>query len=214
MHPTAAGRLLAATVLVAAVATAPPGNAALGTALVIAIAAAAHFGVERTRRGLVPALLVIGASLAPVAFASGAEHAARLCARSLAATATAIAVAGSVPPHELAAGFAALGLPPAVAAVLGSALRQTTVLGDEARRLLLARRLRGHSGYRAGATLLGALLGRAADRAERIDLAAKLRGCSPSHAVARARLSRADAGPVAIAAVLAIGVHAAGRLLP
>jgi energy-coupling factor transporter transmembrane protein EcfT len=213
VRSSAAGSLLVATVLVVAIATAPLGTAALGCAFAITAVAAGHYGAGRTRRALLPVLPLILLSLVPVAFAAGVEHAARLSARAVAATATAIAIAGSVPTHELGTGFAALGVPRAVAAVLAGALRQTSVLGEEASRLLLARRLRGYSGYRAGASLLGVLLGRAADRAERIDLAARLRGCSPTRAVGRSNLSRADAPAIAAASTAAIALHVAGRLL-
>ena len=213
MRSSAAGSLLVAVVLVVAIATAPLGTAALGFAFAITAAAASHYGASRTRRALLPVLPVILLSLVPVAFAAGVEHAARLSARAIAATATAIATAGSVPAHELGRGLAALGVPRAVAAVLAGALRQTSVLGEEARRLLLARRLRGYTGYRAGASLLGVLLGRAADRAERIDLATKLRGCSPTGALGRTHLSRADVPAIATAGAAAIALHVAGRLL-
>src|SRR5262249_12537789 len=131
-----------------------------------------------------------------------------------AAAATAVAIAGSVPAHELAPALAALSVPRAVATVLGAALRQTSVLGEEGRRLVLARKLRGATGHVQGARVVGTLFTRAAARAERIDLAARLRGCSPARSLTRSRLTRVDAVPVAIAAVTAVSIHVAGRLLP
>jgi energy-coupling factor transporter transmembrane protein EcfT len=209
-----AGKLVVTVVLVTAMATAPLSAAALAVASGVALAAVLGFGPARTRRALVPAALVIALSLVPIAFSAGAQHALRVAVRALAAASTAIAVAGSVPAHELGPALSALYVPRAVAAVLGSALRQTAVLRDEGRRLTLARRLRGVSSRTAGAGVLAVLFTRAAGRAERIELAARLRGFSPAGAVTRARLTWPDAPAMAASAGAAIAIHVAGRLLP
>jgi energy-coupling factor transporter transmembrane protein EcfT len=208
---SAAGRLFSAIVLAAAMATAPLSTSALAFSALVATLAAISLESRRTRLALVPAAFVIAGSLVPVAVSSGLEHAGRVAIRALAAAMTAIAVAGTIPTHELAPALTALGIPSAVATVIGSALRQASVLVEEGRRLLLARQLRGSAGHREGATILGVLLSRAAARAERIELAARLRGCSPAHATRRARLAWADAPAVVLACTLGLSIHVAGH---
>jgi energy-coupling factor transporter transmembrane protein EcfT len=210
---TSACRLLATAVLVAGTATAPLHVAALGAGAVVALAAVlVSGGARRVARSALAATLVVAATAVPVAFAAGPLHAALLALRALVALTTAVAILGTIAPEDLAPALAALGAPRAVAAVVAAALRQTVVLQAEGRRLLLARQLRGGAGYRESAALLGVLLSRAAARAGRIELSARLRGHCPDRSTRRARLRGADAPYILLAAATAIAVHLAGGL--
>jgi energy-coupling factor transporter transmembrane protein EcfT len=159
-------------------------------------------------------LVMMGASILPIAVSTSPERAGLVLLRALLAATTAIAVAGATTRENLGPALCALGVPRVVGAVLASALRQTTVLRTEGRRLLLARRLRGRAGYGDGAAILGVLFSRAATRAERVDLAMQLRGFVPEQAMERVRLGRHDAPLVAIAVAAAAAIHWTGRLTP
>jgi energy-coupling factor transporter transmembrane protein EcfT len=209
------GQLVVAIALVAAIATAPLGRGALSAAAFVTTVAVIAFGqARRIGRAAVPMLLMIGASIVPIAVSSSTERAGLVALRALLAATTAMAVAGATTKESLAPALGALGVPGVVAAVLASALRQTTVLRTEGRRLLLARKLRGRAGYGDGAALLGILFARAATRAERVELAMRLRGFAPEQAMERMRLGRRDAPLVAIAGAAAAAIHLAGRLTP
>ncbi|MEB2310205.1 MAG: hypothetical protein OZ921_13130 [Sorangiineae bacterium] len=190
-----AGKLLAGAVLVVGLATAPASPRALtANALVsmaVVIATRPKLGVL-ARRGL-PALGVILALLLPSLLAGERARALLVGGRALTATLAALAVASTLAAHEVPGALGALGVPGALASVTATMLRQLGAVRDEGRRLALARELRGARGAGFGAGTVAALLVRTAERAERVELAARLRGSTPRGEAGRARLRAADA---------------------
>ncbi len=195
-----AGRLLGATLLVVAMATAAPSAAALcvagAMALLALLAARPRARVLRARGGV--AAGAIAAAVLPFLIAGDVERALLLAARAAAAVTVAIAVGATLKENDLAPALAALGIPGALTRVVATMARQLGSITDEGRRLLLARKLRGSRGSAVGVEVISTLLLRAAARAERVDLAERLRGGPPP--TRRARLRLADA-PFLIACV-------------
>jgi cobalt/nickel transport system permease protein len=113
---------------------------------------------------------------------------------------------------QLGGALAALRVPYAIAGVIETMLRQVAHVTSEGRRIRLALELRGAHGSGLTLTLLGALLVRSVQRAERVDLAMRLRGYDPGRAAELARLRASDAPALALAIAAALTVHALPRL--
>ena len=203
---TPSGRLLAAVLVVAAVATAPIASVP-GLALAFGVAALA-VALGRPRPilvglALLPLAGALGATLAPQVAAAQGDRAVRTAVRAVLAVVTAVSVLGSFGRHELPGALRGLGAPAALAGVVAAILQQARIVADEASRLLLARRLRGASGGLLGPDLLAALLRRATSRAERVELGMRLRGWAgvargPGPGARDALLVAAAAGLVAL----------------
>lgn len=122
---------------------------------------------------------LIGFTLAPLAWYHGVGEIIPLAVRSGACTATAVALLSELDPLTLESALLSLRVPPVLAAVVGTLLRQAEALVVDGRRLVLARQLRGARGRAIGPEILARLLLRAHAQAERVQLAATLRGYDP-----------------------------------
>jgi len=135
------------------------------------------------------------------------EQAALLGARSLLALSLALTLADTLRLDEVGPGLAALGLPCKLASVVAAALTQVGLLRETGERVVLARRLRGARGVSVGPDVVAALLVRSAERAERMSLAADLRGRDIRRAAKRARLMPRDGLALAPALAAALVLH-------
>jgi cobalt/nickel transport system permease protein len=142
---------------------------ALASPLALGLAAAEPF-LDRT-----PAL-----ALGPLAFSAGGLAACTILAKLLLSLGAALLLAATTPFEEIAFALRRLGAPRALVAQLLLTHRYLFVLAGEARALLGAHALRAperpRPTLRTAAALLGQLLGRALDRAERIHAAMRLCG--------------------------------------
>jgi hypothetical protein len=212
---TPAGRVLCALIVVAALATAPLGSLATSlsaltlTALVLM---AARPGLKALGRGLLAALLVIVALMVPFLAVGRGDHAVALSTRAIPAVLAAIAFASTFRAEELGAALYALRVPPVLANVVATLLRQLEAIRGEAQTIGLARRLRGARGPALGADAVAMLLIRVAERAERAELAQQLRGFGVEAAAARARLRIRDALALSMAGVAGLSLHLVHRL--
>ena len=211
---TPAARLLAGVVLVAASATAPLAAPALTMSAAIALVALflARPSFAMFTRTLGAGVLGLTALLLPLLFAGQAAAAVRLGARGCLTLTVALAFASTFSVIELAGALSALGMPRPLCAVISSMLRQLGAVRTQGRSLLLARRLRGAAGSGLGADVLGSLLARTAERAERAELAARLRGHELVSARRRSGLRVSDAPLLMCVAALALGLHVAPYL--
>jgi len=207
-----AARLLAGAVLVAAIATTPVGSLpALSISLLLLVATllAARPRLRPFARRALPALLVIAALVVPLVITGRTAEALAMGARATLAVGVALSVAASLGLDELPGALSALGVPAALAAVVETMLRQLGSVQDEGRRIVLARKLRGARGFGVGPEVLSALLVRTSARAERAELAMRLRGYNPVLARERARLGRRDLLLLGLTIALAILLHIA-----
>lgn len=210
--PSAAGRVVAATALAVGLGSTALAPAPLAAAALVAAVSLIAGSRRLLREAGAPALLVVGVSVVPVAFAGAPDRAGLLFLRAGTVLGATLPVLGGMADGALAPGLAALGVPEPLAAIVGGAVRSARLLGDEGRRLRLARQLRGPRGLLDGATLASALLGRAAARAERVELALALRGPGPAFRVEREALRPADARLVALS-LLGVGLTLAAGVL-
>jgi energy-coupling factor transporter transmembrane protein EcfT len=212
-HTTPAGRVLCAAIVVTALATAPLGSLPAAFAAV-AITLLTLAATRPQKRGLWqklwPGLLLIAALVLPLVAAGRHSEASALAARAVLTLLSAIGFAHSLRPDELGAALYGLRVPPALASVVVTLLRQLKVIRAEARAIGLARRLRGARGVALGGDALALLLIRVAARAERVELAQRLRGFGGS--AARAGLRVPDFAALALASVLGVALHTVGRL--
>ena len=191
-------RLVAAVLLVLAasqLAHLGPALAALALALLLALAARPDRALWRRLRhveGFVALLLltlpfaVPGApllTLGPLsASLEGLSRAALLAAKVTTAALVLLALLGTVEPIRLGAALHALRLPEPLVRLFVLTLRYLGLIGDEARRLREAMRARAFRArtdrhtWRSFGNLIGMLLVRALDRAERVTEAMRCRG--------------------------------------
>ncbi len=190
-----AGRLLSGVLLVAAIATAPLGSPralSISAALLVSMLLAAQPRLRPLAHRALPAVLVIAALVLPLLIAGQTTQAIAMGARATLAVGVALAVAASLQLDELAGALGALGVPTVLARVVETMLRQVSSVQAEGRRIVLARRLRGARGFGVGPDVLSALLIRTSARAERADLAMRLRGYNSAAAKKRAQLGLRD----------------------
>jgi energy-coupling factor transporter transmembrane protein EcfT len=211
---TPAARLLAGVVLLAACATAPLAAPALAFAAGIALLAVfwARPSVAMFAPAFGAGVLGLTTLLVPLLFAGQRATAAQLGARGCLTLTVALAFASTFSVGELAGALSALGVPRPLCAVTSSMLRQLGAVRAQGRSLLLARRLRGATGSAFGADVLAALFERTAERAERAELAARLRGHELVSARRRARIRISDAPLLICVAALALSLHVAPYL--
>jgi energy-coupling factor transporter transmembrane protein EcfT len=206
---SSAARVLCSVIIVVGVALVPAElRGALAAALVVALALL----VTRPRvRWLLlrflPALLAIAALVLPLVLAGRAADASFVAIRASLATVAALAFASTIATGELGAALLALGVPLAVSATVETMLRQLSTLQSEGRRIAFALRLRGARGVTLTTHVCAALLVRSATRAERIELAMRLRGYDMRRAAHAARLRSTDAPALTLAAAAATALH-------
>lgn len=183
-------KLIAAVGFVIAVVVAPPGSwrylGGLGIALaaVVIASGASPLGLLARWLAFAPALGFLAVLAAGrVAESSGLPRqlaALDLAARNSLAFAAMTTMAHATPWTDLLAAMRRLGMPAALASTLAFMYRYMFVLRDESARMATARRARSFGrrgpGFRALASLIGVLLGRALDREERVFAAMTARG--------------------------------------
>jgi energy-coupling factor transporter transmembrane protein EcfT len=213
-RPSIAARVLASLLIVSGIATAPraaPGSLAASAVLVVLLLLVIRPDARTLGRRAAAALLGVIAVALPIALVDPAR-ASLLAGRALCAALAALAIASTIPAAELGPALSGLGVPRGVSTVIASMLRQAGSIATEGRRLALARSLRGATGLGASTEMFAALLARSSLRAERVELALRLRGHDESARPAGARLGLGDVPAVAAAAVAALGVHLSARL--
>lgn len=201
--------------LVASIATIPTASTAgLATGIALGLGALAGLGTRSTslRRLLLPSLMGLCAVVLPWLLAGDLDRAARLGARALGVLGMALGLSGVHRAAELPPALRSLGAPAALAGVVATMLAQAEVAKDEGRRLVLARQLRGAVATAARAEVLSAWFARTVGRAERVDVARRLRGYDPSLAVRSASLRAADAPWLMTGLVVGSVPHAAAYL--
>ena len=205
-----AARVLTGALLVAAIATTPVGSTralAISAFLVLATLVASQPRLGVLARRALPAALLIAALVLPLVLSGQTAQALGLGARAALAVTVALAVFASVTLEELPGALRALAVPRALCAVVETMLRQLGSVEDEGRRIVLARKLRGARGWGVGPEVLSALLVRTSARAERVELAMRLRGYSPDAARQQARLGWRDAPLLAAVVLAALALH-------
>ena len=198
---------------------------------VLTAAAVAGVGPGRLVRGLVveipflgfallmpfvaqgPQVEVLGLSLSQSGLAAGGGLLAKATLSVLAAT----VLAATTEPRELVRGLERLRLPQVLVQILTFMVRYADVVGEELRRMRIARESRGFRGGRLSALRVlgpatGSLFVRCFERGERVHLAMLSRGYSgrlvtaPADGVAARSWAAALTLPLAAAAVLLTGV--------
>jgi energy-coupling factor transporter transmembrane protein EcfT len=198
--------LLASALLTASLATAPPRlwPVCLALAALVGLATRPRWA-WLWRRSLV-ALPALGALTAALALADP-PRALAVGARAVAALVVALSVASRIELASLPGALRVLGAPRELAATVHAMLWQIEHVADEGRRLLLARQLRGAE--RVGPEVLAQLLIRTGARAERVDLAMRLRGAD-GPPDPRAHLCVADVLVALGCLALGVGLHLFG----
>ena len=107
----------------------------------------------------------------------GPERALLLLARAWVSVAWTLVIVSTTPLPSILAALERFRVPRGLLAATSLVYRYLWVLTQETRRLLLARRLRGSGApWRSGAAILSTLFSRSLARAERIEIALRLRG--------------------------------------
>ncbi len=207
---SAAARVLLLVSLTAAVATlgAPNARNLLGAAALVLVLVALVRPDPRVllKRALVGLGIVLMFVL-PLLVAGHSERAALFGLRSALALGVALTLAQTLALPEVGPALASLGVPQKLAAVVSTALAQVALLRDTGERLALARRLRGVQGVNFGPDVVAALLVRSTERAERMALAAELRGHDLGRAARAAGLRARDAAVIVPALAFAVALH-------
>lgn len=205
-------RLATSLLLIVAVATIPATAAGLAAAALLTAGVAVWrrppLGVL-LRRGLAAAGVLLALCL-PIWLSDGAEALPRLL-RAMLATTLALLSTASLHHWEVAAALSGLRLPPALTGTVETMLRQVTCVRDEAARLGLARKLRGATTATWSVDLLAVLFDRTLARAERAEVAARLRGYDMTCRPAAARWRWADAPLLLVASLAAISLQLVAR---
>ena len=209
LEPTPGARVLSALVVTAAIATLPSvtGWVALGVlACAVGAASIAKPNLRRLSVRLGAALGMVAALLLPFLLVGDFERATKLGLRALGAATVALAFTSRLSGTERAHALGALRAPVALVEVIEGLASQLDTLKSTAKRILLARRLRGAQGIAGSISVLPELLVRSAERAERLGLARRLRGFD--HAQLKSKFQRQDIGPLLLAALSATLLHA------
>jgi energy-coupling factor transporter transmembrane protein EcfT len=131
--------------------------------------------------------------------------AARLGLRALSAATIALTFTSDLSGPGLATALGTLRAPASLVEVIEGLALQLDSLRNVARRVVLARKLRGARGLKGSATVLPELLVRSAERAERLELARRLRGYERRQ---RDPLTLKDLLPASFALLGALLLHA------
>jgi cobalt/nickel transport system permease protein len=122
-------------------------------------------------------------AIGPISFSrDGLQLAAMIALKANAVMIAFLALIAALGPTALASGLRSLGLPATLVHTLTFMVRSISLIGDEHHRLRLAMRCRGfvpgvsRHAFATYGTLVGQLLLRSIDRAERIDAAMRCRG--------------------------------------
>jgi cobalt/nickel transport system permease protein len=158
------------------------------------------------KRSLV-AVPLLAALVLPVMLAGQAQHAVELGLRAMLALITALSFAATLSSIELPAALTNLGLPQPLARMLGTMLRQAGAVQAQGQRILLARKLRGAKGGAMSAEVLASLLTSTAERAERVELAMRLRGADLATLKAGQGLGPRDLPLLLASSCAAIAIH-------
>lgn len=208
-----AARVLCSIIVVGAVALTPAHRAAAAAAAVLValtLLVTMPDARQLLRRAL-PALLAIGALVLPLLLSGRLHDAGAIAARASLATVAALAFASTIAPGELGAALLALGVPALLGATIEAMLRQLSTLESEGRRIAFALRLRGARGSTLTTHVCAALLVRSAARAERVDLAMRLRGYDVRHAARSSRLRAGDLPALGLVAAAATALQLSVR---
>ncbi len=189
--------------------TRPRALGAIGM-VVVAVVFATRPPMRIWSRGVVGLFGVVAVAM-PIVW-SDPERALWLALRATLALGAAIAIGSTIPSASLGPALSSLGLPRGVAAVISTLLRQIDLLIAEGRRLTLARRLRGATGLGASTELFAALLVKSSQRAERVELALRLRGYDERRPPAGVALAATDAPFVVLVLGVALASHMVTRL--
>lgn len=209
MTPRPAARLACLVVLAAGIATAPLGSGqsrALLAALLLLVLLVTRPKPRWLFLRLGPALLGLAALLVPLLLSGSAAQAPEILGRALGAACVATCIGSTIPLADLGPALATLGVPRVVASTVHTLLWQVEHVGSEGRRLILARQLRG--ARRFGPEVLAQLLVRTTERAERVDLAMRLRGASRAE---RGRFGVDGAALLLGALLVAVALHLLDR---
>ncbi len=207
---SAAARVLLLVGLTAAVATlrAPNARSLLAAlALVLVLASLVRPNLRKLSRRALIGLGVVVMFVLPLLAAGHAERGLLLGTRSALALGVALTLAETLAVPEVGPALASLGVPRKLAAVVSTALSQLALLRETGERLTLARRLRGARGADFGPDVAAALLVRSAERAERMALAASLRGSDLGQSARRVALRLGDAAVLAPALAFGVALH-------
>ncbi len=210
-----AARVLAAVILIVGIATVPPRLYGLGASGLSAIGLAlwARPSPGFFFKRLAIALAAIAALTVPLWLTGDAVRALALSVRASAAASVAIVLASGLSKSDLPGALRSLGLSASLAALVGTTFEQLASLEPIARRIVLARQIRGAKGWVSYRTVIPEMLVRSVARAERVGLARELRGYDPALIPKGVGLTRQDT-PLVLAAILgALAVHGAGVIL-
>lgn len=202
-----AARVASALLLSAAIAFLPHVAKTLGfaiAALVVGCALLCRPNFKRLSLRLSLALLVIVALAVPFVISGEPGTAARLGLRALGATTIALLFTSDLSSSALASALHTLRAPISLVEVIEGLALQLDSLRGVASRIVLARKLRGARGLRGNATVLPELLVRSAERAERVDLARRLRGYDAKR---RTPMTSADLPVLLISGAAALALH-------
>lgn len=208
-EPTPGARVLAALVVTAAIATLPSMTGSVALGVLACAAGAACFAkpdFKRLSLRLGAALGMVAALLLPFLLVGDIDRAMKLGLRALGAATVALTFTSRLSGTELAYALGALRAPVALVEVIEGLASQLDTLRSTARRILLARRLRGAQGLSGTISVLPELLVRSAERAERLGLARRLRGFD--HAQLKSKFQRQDVSPLVLALLGATLLHA------
>lgn len=178
---TPLAQLLGAMVAVLGIATVPLDLASsrytvLGTTLIALCVL--HPPPRRLIRRSLLALPMLAGLLLPLALTGAQERAVHLAVRAICSLLTVLSFTCRLDTLELPQAFAHLGLPSPLITILTNVVRQAAAIREQGQRIVLARKLRGANGNVVSAEILASLLTSTARRADRIELAMKLRGAS------------------------------------
>jgi len=202
-----AARLLLLLVVVTSIATLPLASRSALVMAALAAAACVGLGRPSPRRLLFGVLSVVAMSsavAAPALMHGQWLDAGRYVGRAAMAAVAALSLSASIGAAELGPALRTIGVPRGLASVIETMLRQVQAVQLEGSRILLARRLRG--GGNVAPDVLSMLLVRTIDRAERVELAARLRGYHPGAGGGQG-LARRDVPVLLVAVGIAVAIH-------